>query len=250
MNASVSARTWVREIVDFLLPPCCVSCTARIPSLADTGLVCDRCLTRLRRAPAPRCPRCDAPLGTGRSETRPCLDCVDWPSGLSSARCAAVLEAPASELVHALKYDGWKAVAEVMAARMAALAPGPGAGEHVVPVPTTPGRARRRGYNQAALLAEGFARRTDRRCLPLLVRRRAGGTQVSLHPAERRANVRGAFQIVSFLRGAVRDASIILVDDVLTTGATANEAARTLVDAGAARVELVAFARALPAPLA
>ncbi len=116
----------------------------------------------------------------------------------------------------------------------------------VVPVPTTPRRERKRGYNQARVLAEAFASACGARFLDALSRPAAEGTQVSLPGSQRRANVRGAFLLRDGLRTGLREARIILVDDVLTTGATVSEAASTLAGAGVRAVDVVAFARALP----
>jgi predicted amidophosphoribosyltransferase len=111
----------------------------------------------------------------------------------------------------------------------------------VVPVPTTSSRLRARGYNQAGLLADRVGARLGLPVGDALERVRGDVSQTALTPEERRSNVRGAFRC----SGPVRGASVLLVDDVLTTGATAGEAATTLVAAGADRVVLVAFARAL-----
>lgn len=160
----------------------------------------------------------------------------------------ALLEPPADALVHALKYQGWRELAPLMAERMAVLDPGAEARARgvVVPVPTTRGRRRRRGYNQAALLARALAARLDR---PLVDALRRGGerrTQVSLHPSERRANVREAFAPVLPDAARVAGLPVVLVDDVLTTGATVSAAASALERAGASGVCVVAFARSVP----
>ena len=116
----------------------------------------------------------------------------------------------------------------------------------IVPIPTTRRRARTRGYNQARLLAEAVADRVDMPLVDALERRQGGPTQVGLHPAERRANVRRAFAVRSDARAIISGARVLLVDDVLTTGSTAEAAARPLVQAGATQVFLSTFARALP----
>ena len=116
----------------------------------------------------------------------------------------------------------------------------------IVPIPTTRRRARTRGYNQARLLAEAIAGRIDMPLVDALGRRQGGPTQVGLHPAERRANVRRAFTVRAEARATLKGARVLLVDDVLTTGSTAMEAARPLVQAGATQVFLSTFARALP----
>jgi len=116
----------------------------------------------------------------------------------------------------------------------------------IVPIPTTRRRARARGYNQARLLAETIADRVDTPLIDALERRQDGSTQVGLHPAERRANVKRAFSVRVDVRAKLTGARVLLVDDVLTTGSTAMEAARPLVQAGVTQVFLSTFARALP----
>ncbi len=165
-----------------------------------------------------------------------------------------MLEAPATDLVHALKYEGYRDLAEPMGAALARLDTTPVSAERtaateeiVVPVPTTTHRLRMRGYNQAELLARRVAAARGLDLVPAVVRRGEGPSQTSLTPDERRRNVQGAFAAAVEAERLVRGAHAILVDDVLTTGATAGEAAVVLAELGAARVTLLAFARALPA---
>jgi len=119
----------------------------------------------------------------------------------------------------------------------------------LVPVPTTRGRMRRRGYNQAAEIAMVLAPLTGIPCHELLERRGEGASQVGLHPSGRMGNVHGVFRMADpgpEGRPGPRGADVILIDDVLTTGATAGEAARVLASGGARSVTLLAFARAIP----
>jgi ComF family protein len=157
-----------------------------------------------------------------------------------------VLASPVDDLVHALKYEGWPELADLMGRELARVAlPEADRASVVVPVPTTAERRRRRGYNQAELLAERFARHSGRPLRLALERRAEGRSQTALTPAERRENVRGVFAPSSSGVG-VSGERVLLVDDVLTTGSTAAEAATTLEAMGAVHVTLVAFARALP----
>lgn len=152
-------------------------------------------------------------------------------------------------MIYGLKYEGWPEMAEEMArvleprcAELASGSPDP----VLVPVPTTAKRRRTRGYNQSEVLTLALARRTRFQVVRALRRTERGGSQVALHREARRANVRGAFQVVAQELVPVRNRTMIVVDDVLTTGATAGEVAETLDRAGACRVRLLAFARALP----
>jgi len=112
----------------------------------------------------------------------------------------------------------------------------------LVPIPLNAARRRRRGYNQAEVLARALAARTGASVDPLaLGRTRATPTQTALTPEARRANVAGAFAATG-----VRGVRVVLVDDVLTTGATLAEAAMSLAEAGATSVGAVTFARAQP----
>lgn len=159
-----------------------------------------------------------------------------------------MLGTPSDDLVHALKYEGWSELAEGMGDAMARLMPTAPPGVYVrrvvVPVPTTAERLRSRGYNQAELLARRLASVCRLPLVPALVRSGDRASQTLLTPSERRENVRGVFRPVRE-KGAIRGADVVLVDDVLTTGATASEAASVLSEMGAERVSLVTYARAL-----
>jgi len=150
----------------------------------------------------------------------------------------------AREIVHHLKYGGYRRLASLTADAIVHHAPRPRGGV-LVPIPLAPRRLRERGYNQAALIARALSRTWD---LPvreeLLTRRREGGSQTALTPEQRLANVAGAFAAAPAGGGVV--GGVIIVDDVLTTGATLTAAAAALVAAGWSHVGAVTFARALP----
>lgn len=209
--------------------------------------VCPHCRTRIQEPPRPRCPRCH---DTAVPEVVACGTCAQWPPRLVQARSAAVFRPPVPELIHALKYQGWTVAARWMGDRMRRLiaadsaAPPPGV---VVPVPTTPRRLRERGFNPAELLAREVARGLGIPLADALTRPRESPRQVGLPPSRRAANVRGVFVPRSGPEGSLPQPNVLLVDDVLTTGATAAEAARVLEGCGARSVSLLTFARALPA---
>jgi ComF family protein len=244
-------RRLADNVLDLVFSPVCLACDGAIAPGDDARFVCGRCRSRLRSLPAPACPRCGAPrLRTGRQHGPTCRECGDWPAALRSARSAVLLHPPADRIVHQLKYRGWSALGAFMGERMASLALPADVQQEariVVPVPTTRKRKRTRGYNQAALIAHGFARCSGREVRALLVRDPGRGSQTTLQPAARRANVAGAFHAARGAERSIPGAHVILVDDVLTTGATAVECTRVLVEAGARCVSLVTFARALDA---
>lgn len=199
-------------------PPLCAACRRR--GCAPEEVLCDRCGQQLGGLEPVR----------GRLGLR----------GLDSAWAAAPHEGVARELVVALKHRRLLPVAATMAARIAALAPVPVLGGGVlVPVPTAPGRSLLRGFDPATELAAAIADLTGAESRPALLRRRGGGRQVG----RRRGDRLGRAPRIEALAEAPRSA--VLVDDVLTTGATVAAAAAALRDAGALRVVAVTFTRRL-----
>lgn len=162
---------------------------------------------------------------------------------LTRVRSAVWLADGARDAVHALKYGGWHGVATELAESIVARLPVPAPGAVLVPVPLARQRQRRRGYNQSARIAEVLGQRwaltVDE---GLLTRTRDGGTQTTLTPEARQANVAGAFAARPRTDPA---APVVLVDDVFTTGATLGECARVLADAGWHSVAAVTFGRAV-----
>ena len=247
MNALI--HSIATGLTDLILAPICLGCDGIIRAGDTARLVCRQCLTKLRPLPPPSCARCGAPLlATGRSRQESCSECATWPDCIAFARSACLLHPPADRIVHQLKYRGWKALAAPMANRMTRIdLPGTHDDLVVVPVPTTKLRLRERGYNQAALLAGEYARLSNRRCAAWLDRGSARGSQTTLQPAERAANVAGSFTLTAQAFHEIGGAHVLLIDDVLTTGATAVECGRTLAAAGAASISILTFCRALDA---
>jgi ComF family protein len=153
-----------------------------------------------------------------------------------------------AEIVHQFKYGGWHALAEPMAARMARTTwPEDVVRERtaLVPVPLAGARQRERGFNQSERLSVALARDWNRPVWnDVLVRTRSTDTQTRLTPDARRSNVSGAFRAVSAARARLRGAHLVLVDDVVTTGATLVECASALIDGGARIISFVTFGRA------
>jgi len=243
-----------RALEQLLFPAECLLCRALLPFDRSPDLVCLLCRHRWRPVVPPWCERCGHPEPLfGR-----CRVCADWPAALRCARSAVWLDAAARRAVHALKYGGLPRMADDLAAAAARVTlPIPdGHAAVLVPVPLGPRRQRTRGYNQSALLARGLGARWGHPVAELLVRTRETVTQTTLTPASRLANVAGAFAMrngecgmrnaLSAVDSAFRipNSTLILVDDVFTTGATLGAAAQALEAAGARSVMAVTFGRA------
>ncbi len=236
-------REHVAGALDLLLPLACVSCET-LMSRGDTGIVCSLCWSRLLVLPSPQCDRCGHPV---RSAT--CRWCELLPPFVRSVRSVCWMPGePAAAIVHALKYGGWTKVAAGMGERMSRLAWPPDVVEEraaLVPIPLSRSRARERGYNQSALLAEELARRWRISVWPdVVVRSRATRSQTELTPEQRVGNVAGSFQLDERHRDRISGKHIVLVDDVVTTAATLNECARVLYAGGARIISYVTFGRA------
>ena len=242
-------RQTISGLLDLLLPPICLACDKLISPGDQARLICRRCRSLLRGPPPPLCGRCGAPkLRTGRPDDgHKCSECEKWPASIIYARSAFLLHPPADRIVHQLKYRGWSALASLMGQAMSRqlMPPEMGSCEIVQAVPTTTSRIRERGYNQAALIAKAYAKATGKHVVEWLERTPGKSSQTTLHPAERAANVAGAFRLRPAQRNLVHGARVILIDDVLTTGATVSECAETLAAAGAASVCVLTYARAL-----
>jgi ComF family protein len=202
---------------------------------AAAGLLCAACDAELPRLAGPRCPRCA--LDSPRGEV--CGRCLSEPPHYDATVAALAYEFPADALVHSLKFRGELVLAEHLGAILGRCIADPEV-DSVIAVPLSADRLRSRGYNQAVEIARHVAGRALE--LDLCVRERDTPAQMDLPYAERRRNVRGAFRCTRALPGA----SVAVVDDVMTTGATLDEIARTLKRSGALRVVNWIVARTPP----
>jgi ComF family protein len=232
-----------RAALDFVYPPTCLTCRAAV---AEAGALCPRCWRDIRFIERPFCERLGTPfehdLGPGLISPQAMAD----PPAYGRARAAARFEdGPARRLVHRLKYSDRIELAKPIGRWMAR------AGTDILaeadllaPVPLHPFRLLARRFNQAAALATIVGKEAGKPCdVSLLARVKATKPQFGLSRAQRAENVQGAFRVPPGAEARAKDKRVVLIDDVLTSSATANAATRALLRAGAASVDVLVFAR-------
>ena len=226
-----------RTMLDFALPPRCAGCGA---ITAQVDLFCQACWTDVEFLGSGGCQTCGIPLEATEADT--CGACLAAPPRLDRIRAAVAYGDAARSLVLRLKYGRKTALARTMAAYMKRSLGDLSPGAVLVPVPLHRWRLWQRGFNQSALIGRQLARQTGAAFeVDLLQRSRATPRLKGMSVAERRQAVNGAFALRE--GRDVRGRSIILVDDVFTTGSTASACAKLLKRHGAASVELIAWAR-------
>jgi ComF family protein len=233
-----------RELVDVITPPLCLSCQSPV---SVGAALCLSCWQKLQLIDEPVCDVLGTPFAYDEGEGAISPAAMANPPAWDKARAAVAFDEASGHLVHLLKYQDQHEAALAMARMML------GAGHNLwpdvdvmIPVPLHRKRLWRRRFNQAAVLtlhlgkATGKAWRSD-----VLLRPQATTSQVGLDAKERRKNVRRAFVVPLEKAGHVAGKTVLLVDDVRTTGATAQACAETLKQAGAARVFVLSFALVL-----
>ncbi|MFC7052135.1 ComF family protein [Hansschlegelia quercus] len=240
-SASRAFGVAARVVLDFALPPQCLACSKPV---IDSGGLCAGCWSVLQPIERPYCERLGTPFPADYGPGLLSPAAIANPPAYDRARAVARFDGSARELVHRLKYaDGVHLARPLggMMARAGAELLGPGA--VILPVPLHRGRLWSRRFNQAALLAREATRlsgaelRTD-----LLLRVKPTRPQVGLTAAERAANLAGAFRLADGAAAALKSRRVVIVDDVLTTGATVDRLSRLVRRAGAESVDVLVFA--------
>ena len=242
-SAAVALRGALMALADLLLPPVCIACRKRVGA---HGLLCGDCWTKIDFIAPPLCERLGLPLPYETGSPSLSAAAIADPPVYDRARAAARYSSTMRELIQSFKYgdrhEGVPLFGRWMATAGAELLTD---ADVILPVPLYRSRLWSRRFNQSAMLAQAVGALTG---VPvdcfLLARVKRTHAQVGLTAAQRRKNVAGAFRVTA-PRGQLRGKRIVVVDDVITTGATAEACARVLKRAGAARVDILALARAV-----
>jgi ComF family protein len=236
---------WWHSLVDFFFPPRCPSCAENLGE-NESHLICSSCFGQIKRVSHPMCPRCGVGFATDAGEDHFCSDCLLDRGHFTKARSLARYEGLLADLISRFKYMGASRLATPLSHLLADYTNGDFSFRDyslIMPVPLHPRRLRQRGYNQSLLLARTVSRKHS---IPLdytsLRRIRPTQPQTELSGAQRQKNVHGAFAVHK--KAAVAEKTILLIDDVFTTGATVEECARALLKSGSKRVDVLTLVRA------
>lgn len=225
-----------------LFPPRCFTCGEMV---SEHGSLCGACWGGVDFISAPLCNRCGVPFEIDVGENEECMPCLQTPPPYASARAVFRYEGDSRRLITGYKYYD-RTLATPMFSRWLARAGASqlAASEVVVPVPLHPWRLLMRRYNQSALLAVALGKLAGKPALPDALRRTRHTTpQAGLTREERLANVRDAFAVSPKRATTIAGKRVLLIDDVLTTGATLNACAEALLEAGAQEVHVLVLAR-------
>ena len=230
-------RSCARWALDFALPPRCPACGTIV---GDLHSFCTECWKGLEFLGNSGCSTCGLPLQA--TDVDQCGACLAQPPIIARSRAAVAYDDLSRGLAIRLKYGRKVAIARTMARYMGPLVDRDSSRPMLVPVPLHRTRLWRRGFNQSTLVARELSRRLQIDMDPFALRRvKRTPPLKGMSRHQRHKAVAGAFRVPD--KAAVAGRTVILVDDVLTTGSTAEACARTLKRAGAARVELISWAR-------
>ena len=237
--------TFFANLLNYFLPPFCLVCGVRI-SDEKNSFVCSDCFRAITLIGHPSCIRCGKPFLTAEGDDHVCGKCLHMRSNINSVKALGTYDGTLRSLVHLIKYKQKFAAIAVVGHLLDCHTRWNdyvAAHDIIVPVPLHKRRLKERGFNQAVLWGNIVGKKFH---IPVAVnavlRTRWTAPQVSLRGRERTNNVRNAFSVNT--PSLLNNASVLLVDDVYTTGATMNECARMVKKAGASRIDGLVIARA------
>lgn len=230
--------------LNLLFPPRCLTCEEAVSA---HGTLCAQCWSGITFLSGPCCGACGLPFDFDMGEGALCAECLHRRPVFSRARAALRYDDASRRLIMELKYQDETQLARIFGPWMASAGRDMAAAcDIIVPVPLHYWRFVKRRYNQAALLAQALAKPAGLPVLPdALLRTRATPQQAGLSKRERERNMRGAFRVNPRYAERLRGKSVLLIDDVFTTGATLSACTRSLLAAQAASVSVLTLARRL-----
>jgi ComF family protein len=240
-------KAMLRWPLDQILPPRCPSCAVIV---AADDQFCSTCWQQLRFVAPPWCARCNLPFAYAREPSALCGTCLTKLPAHDGVRAAVYYDDIARVIPLRLKYGGKIGLARLIAKALVRHVQDVPADSLLVPVPLHRWRLWSRGFNQSQLIARAIAERTGLRNDPaLLLRHKATPLLRGRNAAQRRAAVRDAFALSKRRRTLLKGRTVLLVDDVYTSGATANACAKLLKRGGAERVIILCWARVVSEPV-
>ena len=218
-------------MINWLFPPLCIACRVMLPLNMGNFYICGRCEPLFERVLPPFCKKCGSKLNAPEEI---CASCFGKKLFFESNESGFLYDELMRDMLHDMKFRNKKRIAEGLGALWAKTISLPRGDFVLVPLPMHHKKRKERGFNQAEVLAKALAKECKAGYVPLLKRIVDTPAQSGLHPKQREENVKNAFKLLSGY--SVLGKTVVLIDDIYTTGASLNECARVLTEAGAAVV--------------
>lgn len=234
---------FTKSLLNLVYPLHCASCGQHLAVLNELE-VCNHCITKIKRNPLPYCPRCGRPTD---DPSAACAECVKMHPVFTQAYSACLYEGPLKDMIHKYKYQNRRGLAGLFAKVMLDyIKDTPDAAASITLITFVPLHRKRfseRGFNQSELLAIQLGRALNIPAINALEKIFITKPQNDLSREDRLMNVIAAFNTKENMKDVVKNADILIIDDVMTTGATLNETSRALLKAGAHTVRCLTLAR-------
>ena len=219
------------KILNWLYPPACIACKVMLPVNMGNFYICERCEPLFERAQLPFCKKCGQKL---ESEDENCASCFGKSFYFESNVSVFVYDELMRDLLHDMKFRNKKRIATGLGLLFAKYIEIPNEDYILTWLPMHPKKQKERGFNQAEVMAKEIAKALGVTCRNIIRRVIDTPAQSGLHPKLRQENVKGVFEIIKGL--SVQGASIVIIDDIFTTGASVNECAKVLKEGGAKKI--------------